>query len=790
MSNFNTTFKKHIYLFGTLFLSIIQANAQFTISDNFKSSSVVDVVLGDDAKLTSGQEDPVNAGWLRLTPALGNKKGYAYVNKSFPSTLGVVVDFEYTMWRGTSDSYNGADGLSVFLFDAQYGPGNFQLGAYGGSLGYANRNTEVGLRGGYLGLGLDAYGNFGAATEGKNGGASGVRPNALIFRGPTTGNLNTTNPYRKGVTVFADGTIVDAMNTPAGIATQNVIDYNTITATRPTPTQFYRRVQVEIKPTGTGFYDIIVRWTKEFGGEFEDLMTYQTSDVPPTLLKVGFAASTGGGFNNHEVRNLLITTPGNLRVVKRANKDLLRSIPAETAANEITYNIEVVNDTDAALDKIDFSDHLTDANGNPIPNGMFSIESITHTGFLSPGTTLPSPSVGAPITSGQFTGELHLAANSKGTIVVKGKLNAMPTGNFLNNTASAFPTTIVDQDLLNNTSTTETPVVSEKSDLIIKSHLDQSCLNTIDGNRFNLTVSNIGVLNLAYGNSSQSNRLTVTTTFPAGVTRVSGSWSHSGWTRTGSGSTYTFTRTNAGTLASGQSLPPISYTLQSTGGGYTNPVTVASTAEPIENQNNNSASSTVDALPNAPTIANSPIYYCLGALAASLQATALPGHTLLWYLNPGGAGSTIPFTPSTSTSGSTTFYVSQKGPGGCESAHSEIEVIVLAKTTSGAISGNQTICHSSLPALIYSSTPGTGPGTLSYRWEISENEGTTWNPISGANASTYQPPILQKATWYRRITVATGNIVCESEASDVVAINIKRCKLITNPNIYNKVNKN
>src|SRR5690554_940994 len=284
MNQMLTYFKstlKHFLLFSILLLLGNQAKAQFTITDNFKGSTVQDVILGDDAKLTSGDEDPVNAGWLRLTNDGTNRKGYAYVNKSFPSTLGVLIDFEYTMWRTRADNtYYGADGISVFLFDAQYGPGNFQLGAYGGSLGYANLNQETGVTGGYLGLGLDAYGNFGAATENKNGGASDRRPNAVIFRGPTTSSSNTTNPYRSGVTIFEDGTIIDALGTPAGIVTENVIDYNTATSTRPTHTQFYRRVQIEIIPTGTGSYDIKVRWATEFGGDFRELMTYQTADVP------------------------------------------------------------------------------------------------------------------------------------------------------------------------------------------------------------------------------------------------------------------------------------------------------------------------------------------------------------------------------------------------------------------------------------------------------------------------------------------------------------------------------
>src|SRR5699024_9860532 len=113
------------------------------------------------------------------------------------------------------------------------------------------------------------------------------------------------------------------------------------------------------------------------------------------------------------------------------------------------------------------------------------------------------------------------------------------------------------------------------------------------------------------------------------------------------------------------------------------------------------------------------IYYCLNATATPLEATADPNHILLWYLNEGGAVSTTAFTPSTSTAGSTIYYVSQEAEGGCESDLKEIEVIVLNETTPGSIEGNQTICYSTLPEEINTTSPGTGVGTISYRWEYS-----------------------------------------------------------------------
>src|SRR5690606_23088958 len=162
------------------------SKAQFTIVDDLRGNNYPDIIIGGpggvqgEAYFTSGIDDPVGSGWLRLTKDRTNQRGFAYINRSFPSGMGVLIDFEYKMWRSQSDgAYNGADAVSVFIFDATE---NFRLGGYGGSLGYApthifteddeldlDRSTLEGLAGGYVGVGLDAYGNFSNPTEGRNG---------------------------------------------------------------------------------------------------------------------------------------------------------------------------------------------------------------------------------------------------------------------------------------------------------------------------------------------------------------------------------------------------------------------------------------------------------------------------------------------------------------------------------------------------------------------------------------------------------------------------------------------
>ncbi len=116
----------------------------------------------------AGALDPVGSGALRLTPALANKNGAIIWNDTFPTNKGLQVTFTtYTYGStsasgatGTGTGFMGADGISFFLMDGAKAP---NIGAWGGSLGYSCSNgngNRDGLDGGYLGLGMDEYGNF------------------------------------------------------------------------------------------------------------------------------------------------------------------------------------------------------------------------------------------------------------------------------------------------------------------------------------------------------------------------------------------------------------------------------------------------------------------------------------------------------------------------------------------------------------------------------------------------------------------------------------------------------
>ena len=796
----HNSFRILFLLLTVVFFSANKAYAQFAISEDFRGSGNPNIIIGGPggsagtAYLTSGIDDPVNQGWLRLTTSDANQRGYAYINNSFPSTEGVLVDFEYKMWRDVNDNYRGADGIGVYLFDASV---PFQIGGLGGSLGYAP-NGGNGLAGGYVGVGFDAYGNFSNPTEGRNLGPGEV-PNAVVLRGPTTNNASTTNVYLSGVALGdRDGNNND-------IRSRNEIDYNTQTSTRPTDAQFYRRVQIEILPLNADgvYYQIIVRWKKSPTANFTELINYTTTQAPPALLKLGFGASTGGGVNYHEIRNLLVTTPGNLRVDKRANKDFLRTVNSG-GANQITYTIEINNDTDFAALNVDFLDRLTDGNGNLIPEGTsgFNITSITTEGFTS--ITLPDVNT---LNSNEITGTFDLAAGNIGKIYVTGRLYTVPVGNVLNNFVEITPL-LYDEDVSNNSKQISTPVYAEGLDVVINKTVNSPCLDPVNGNTFTLQVANVGQNTIDYSYSSNwwagtttAKRIRVTEVVPPGYTFTQTPAQYTGWTRyvspntPSSGyTTYTYSIGDngeaQGSLTMGEVYEyPITYTISGVNTAYTNSATVVydqrstkstwngttvstDIVETSGNQGNNTDTVDITLNPVAPTV-STPIYYCQGETASPLTATKTnSSYTLKWYTVPGGFASSTPFTPNTNSPGTYTFYVSQFN-GQCEGPLASIDVIVIAAPTAGEIGNAQTICNGSTPSAISNVTSGTGTGTVTYRWEYSTNGTSGWTVISGATGTTYQPGALTATRYYRRTTLAASNGKnCESVQTNVVQITV------------------
>lgn len=425
--------------------------AQFLINESFRGKTTDTknkIVTGGNpysafltASGTNGDTD--GEGWIRLNSDGTNQKGFFYVDQSFPSNKGVFVDFEYKTWRSKkegSSGYTDGDGIGVFLFDGS--TTKFELGGYGGSLGYAPMSTTQGLNGGYIGLGIDEYGNYSSTVDGKEGKSGKEREfqHRLALRGKTdrkeANNKSNLLLYSEALNATTHGA--------------DKVGYTTVTITRPTDGVFYRRVQIEINPlvenkkiVGS---KVIVRWAVKKGGEFYKVMEKDYKEVPPANLKIGFAASTGGAINFHEVRDLFATTPGGVKIEKTADKSLVN------VGDDLTYTVTLKGQNAKDL-TFKINDDL-----NAIKD-FFKVESITFVNNNNGSTT--------KLATGALTlQDVEVTLKQLGTVsfVIKGKVLKAQSNGMLTNTATINKSTLPAevQDLVTAdqlTSTTITQVV-------------------------------------------------------------------------------------------------------------------------------------------------------------------------------------------------------------------------------------------------------------------------------------------------------------------------------------------
>ncbi|MHA8066666.1 discoidin domain-containing protein, partial [Aquirufa sp. ROCK2-A2] len=121
--------------------------------------------------------------------------------------------------------------------------------------------------------------------------------------------------------------------------------------------------------------------------------------------------------------------------------------------------------------------------------------------------------------------------------------------------------------------------------------------------------------------------------------------------------------------------------------------------------------------------------YCVGDVASPLTATGSNGATLNWYTVPtGGSASPTPPTPSTTTAGTTLYYVSQT-LNGTQSARSVITVTVSdVPAQPGVITGNNSVTGGATETYSVAAVSGA----TSYTWTFPNG----WSGTSTTNTIT------------------------------------------------------
>lgn len=401
---------------------------------------------------TAGGDDAVGSGWLRLTNNSGNQTGYAYNATTFDLSAGLLIQFDYATWGG-----NGADGYSVFLFDADVP--TFNIGAFGGSLGYAQKlpptvNPAVpGISGGYVGIGVDEFGNFASGTEGRYQG-QGQTPNTLTVRGSVVGFGNGAAGQTSGSTSYP---WIDTSNNNGSLW------YNG--TTRPVQTSSnYRKVIISISPAPNPVLNASV----QFGYNTTPVQMLTNLPLPAISasqqLQVGFGASTGGSTNYHETRNLLITT-----------------INQSTSIDLGITNAAVATGTSTAITSAlvgsSFQYQLNVRNYGPnniTASGVGVVDTLP--AYLTPGTWTCSVNSGSPAGTScgaaSGTGNLNTTANlpKNGgvTYTLNATVNSAPPDGQLTDTANlVIPGAVTDyypnNDSASSTITVYAPPVATKT---------------------------------------------------------------------------------------------------------------------------------------------------------------------------------------------------------------------------------------------------------------------------------------------------------------------------------------
>ncbi|MEP6577900.1 DUF4347 domain-containing protein, partial [Microcoleus vaginatus GB2-A3] len=312
-------------------------------------------------------------GALLLTPAVNLREAFVIYNNPIPSTDGLRVQFDFYSY-GSSQQFNAqgpsispqpGDGLGFFLIDGTVSP--TRTGGYGGSLAYAPRTNIPGIEGGYLGIGLDEFGNFSTSTEGRSGpepppipGSSigSFRPDSVTVRG------NQAEGYKfltNAIVPFGIDNIPTSIDFSGPEPGSSFNFSNTFTSDRNLAK---RSVQITLNPSNDPVNPS--RLTVAFDENFDDIYETTLIDIPnlatengpvPPLFKFGFGSSTGGANNIHELQNVVVETinPPSIAAEVATIKTGPQFVKSQ---GSITYTITTVNKGPAPATNVLIQDEI------------------------------------------------------------------------------------------------------------------------------------------------------------------------------------------------------------------------------------------------------------------------------------------------------------------------------------------------------------------------------------------------------------------------------------------------
>jgi gliding motility-associated-like protein len=113
----------------------------------------------------------------------------------------------------------------------------------------------------------------------------------------------------------------------------------------------------------------------------------------------------------------------------------------------------------------------------------------------------------------------------------------------------------------------------------------------------------------------------------------------------------------------------------------------------------------------------------------------------------------------------------------CSDTSNEVTIIIEVPISNNTItnSGPAAFCSGGDPSILNGSVPVTPVSSLTYQWQLSTDNGLTWNDISLATGQDFDPGSITQTTSFRRIVRSSS---CES-ISNVITITIYPTATIT-----------
>jgi len=265
-----------------------------------------------------GDPTIVDNGRLRLTDDSADVSTVATLLNQFPGAENrIQIEFDYYGYDG-----NGADGIAINFSDASITPA---AGAFGGSLGYAQKTGIDGFAGGWLGVGIDEYGNFSSGGEGRSGGPGRIN-DSVSLRG--SGNGTTGYPYLTGTGTLSP-VIDQSGSSPGPMHRYKIIIDHTAGGSIAT-------ASVE-RDSGSGYVAIVPSF---------NIFTLNPSQVAvPANWVVSFTGSTGGSTNIHEIGDLKVCAAQPIQTFSQVDHyEISHTTPGLTCeASEVTITAHDTN---------------------------------------------------------------------------------------------------------------------------------------------------------------------------------------------------------------------------------------------------------------------------------------------------------------------------------------------------------------------------------------------------------------------------------------------------------------